>query len=147
MNNTYRNNYNLEEFYPDTYKVIHPIVVKECSTNTMPITKEIIEKLTDNVYNAVEIDLKIETNTMKKDDKNINSKQPEDRNIRQRNSTLRDLIKILILNELLNNGRYPENNRPPYNPGGSMRPPYPGNKPPFFSTNRQFFVNNSKENV
>lgn len=128
-NNNYMNNCNLEDLYPDTYKKIHPLVCKECNTTTMPITNEILEQMVDNVYNAIEIDLKIETNT-KVVTKTSTTRDVENRNIRQRNIMLRDLIKILILNELLDRGRFPNPRpprpgpRPPF-PGGPTRPPMP----------------------
>ena len=59
------------------------------------------------------------------DVRNPNAKEPEVRQeTRQRNFLLRDLIKILILRELLKNRRP---NRPPFPPG---RPPMPPPRPP-----------------
>ena len=145
-NNNCMNDCNLDDLYPDMYKRVYPLVCKECNTNTMPITQESLEQMTDNVLSQIEIDLKIQTNakveTRKEDIKVTNSRQQET-NIRQedraprRNYILRDLIKILILNELINRGRFP-GNRPPF-PGGPMRPPMPGPRPPFPGGNRPPF--------
>lgn len=196
------NNCLADDLYPDMYKKVYPLVCKECNTNTMPITREILEQMTDNVLNQIEIDLKIQTNVKvetrdglrnldpKVEDINYRTKESnsklqdinlknrdvsyknqeisrnrqesnvrvqggnsvqkesiraqvspaqkentrtqvtntqsinlnvedtrgEDRNIR--NNTLRDLIKILILRELIDNGNFP--GRPPHFPG---RPP------------------------
>lgn len=68
-------------------------------------------------------------------EKKENSPQEESQNreSRQRNPLLRDLIKILILRQLLNGNRPPHQMppRPPFPPGGpGMRPPLPGNRPP-----------------
>ena len=126
-NVNFRNDSNLEEFYPDTYKKIYPLVCKECNTNTMPLTQEILEQMTDNVYNSIEIDLKIETSASKQirkeDSKNSSLHEIETRNLRQ-NNTLRDLIKILIIRELLNQGKFPGGNRPPFPPRPTPRPPF-----------------------
>jgi len=132
-NNDYMNNCNLEDLYPDTYKRIHPLVCRECNNNTMPITNEILEQMVDYVYNEIEIDFKVETNT-KVVTKTSNTRETEDRQTRQRNNLLRDLIRILLLNELINQGRFPNGRlpfppqRPPF-PGGPTRPPMPGPGP------------------
>lgn len=147
------NNSMLDDLYPDMYKKVYPLVCSECNKNNMPITQEILEQMTDNVLNQIEIDLKIETNvkieTRKEEIKNVNQKgqssnlrqkdveetNREDRN--RRNNTLRDLIKILILRELLDNGRFP--NSPPHFPGNPPRPPIQGSRPPFSGGNRPPF--------
>lgn len=128
-------NFNEEKLYPDIYKKVYPLVCQECNRNTMPVTNEILEQMTDNVYNSINIDLKIETNVKmdaRKD--NANSRQQEDRQTLRNNNTLRDLIKILILNQLLGGGhsnrpRPPFPERPPM--PGPGRPPMPGPRPPF----------------
>lgn len=124
-NRNFEQNDDLEEFYPEIYKRVYPLVCNECNMNTMPITNETIEKMTDNVYKNIEVDLKIETNVNLElrngDNRNTSSRQTENRVQSQRrdNGFLRDLIRILILRELLKRRR-PE-----------MRPPFPGNRPPF----------------
>ena len=82
--------------------------------------------MTENVYKSIEIDLKIET-------KNV-SKQ-EDRQVGTNNNFLRDLIRILILQKIIGGGHRspmpPRPPRPPF-PGGPNpgprppRPPFPG---------------------
>lgn len=64
--------------------------------------------------------------------KQENRETRQDRRIS--NPTLRDLIKILILNQLLRRNR-PHRPRPPFPPHGGPgmpppRPPYPGGRPP-----------------
>lgn len=132
------NDSDLEDLYPDVYKRINPLVCKQCNTNTMPITQEILEQMVDNVYNSIEVDLKIETNTKLQVNASSGVRQQENRT-RQSNNTLRDLIKILILKELIDRGRFP--GRPPFPPrppmpGPGPRPPFPGGpgggpRPPF----------------
>lgn len=125
QNNKYRaEDEKLKDLYPEIYIKVYPLVCKECSRNNMPMTNEILEQMTDNVLNQIQIDLKIQTNT-NVDIRNLNTvnAKRQEVNIRQldrtpKNNTLRDLIKILILRELLSGNQ----NRPPFPP----RPPIPG---------------------
>ncbi len=164
------------DLYPEIYKIVNPMVCKICEANTKPITKELVEQMTDEIYlniegntnleedtvnirvtvpsekensqrstnssspsknNAVQTQLKqnrtssVENNSRLTETRvkpeNISSKQkqenenlvPQNRQVR-RNTTLRDLIKILILNQLLGNNRpqhRPPRPRPPYQRG------------------------------
>lgn len=111
-----------DEMYPEIYHKIYPLICKECRSVNTQLTNELLEKMTENVYQAIEIDLKIET-------KNV---RQEDRQFGGRNNFLRDLIRILILKELLGGRPGP---RPPM-PGPGPRPPFPGGpgggpRPPF----------------
>lgn len=158
--------YNVEQMYPEVYRIINPMVCTMCQNNNQPITEELIEQMTDEIYRNVEkrvefesiVNLKIETreadrsegcknctNNMdcenckncasnKKSENNrdcskitnsrIKEKQTEkvgnvvnqetrseDRlPLPRRNQLLRDLIRILILNQLF------RPNRPPFRP-------------------------------
>lgn len=126
MSNMQINNNELEELYPEIYKRVYPLVCNECNNVVMPLKHEVLEQMTENVYKSIEIDLKIET-------KNV-SKQ-EDRQIGTNNNFLRDLIRILILQKIIGGGHRPpmppRPPRPPF-PGGPNpgprppRPPFPG---------------------
>ena len=76
---------NLESLYPDIYRKVYPFVCRECNANTMPMTKEVLEQMTDNVLSQIEIDLKIQTNvkveTRKEDMKgsNVRTQEPTTR--------------------------------------------------------------------
>lgn len=170
------------ECYPEIYHLVYPMVCKACETNTQPITRELVEKMTDEVYMAIEdtqTTVNIRVNTSKPEENRIsnsstnrnnseeirnsktkserinksvsshaenrevkasNSSMPENREntalaeTRHSNSTLRDLIKILILNQILGNRpRPPRPPRPPFPGGPGMpppRPPFPGGRPP-----------------
>lgn len=159
--------------YPEIYKIVNPMVCKVCEANTKPITKELLEKMTEEIYLNIESDPEeylsevvnvrvnlpdtksvqeekrqnkhnqVNSNTMplskikdnrieKRQEKaekevSLNNSTKQNRQIR-RNNTLRDLIKILILNQLLGGNMRPPRPRPPYHePGrrpGYMRPPY-----------------------
>lgn len=149
-NVNYQSNSELESMYPEIYKKINPVVCEVCERNKTPITKEVIENMVEEVYQKIDINneiyLKINidnsvtqkeiqqnrtTNAKANQVTNIknNSEQisrqvseTENRQRRQNNPLLRDLIRILILNRILGGG-FPH--RPP-------RPPFPGHgRPPF----------------
>ena len=110
-------NSELEELYPDIYKIIYPMVKKICIQNVGPITEETVEQMTNEIYINIESETNVNTQIQniqnpRGDVKNPRSKEVEEP--RQRNFLLRDLIRILILRELLRN-------RPPMRP--PMRPP------------------------
>ena len=124
--NTYDMNYNnmemntiqiqeLENCYPEIYRIIYPMVQKACNQNTRPITRELIDNMTDEIYFAIE-DKELIENRNK--DESL-----ENRQIR-RNTNLNDLIRILILRELLGRPGFP-GGRPP-----RPRPPRPPMRPP-----------------
>lgn len=114
------------EFYPEIYKLIYPMVCKVCTQNSnREITKDLIDRMTDEIYVNFEAEERPAQNNMRTpplkngDVRNPNAKEPEVRQeTRQRNFLLRDLIRILILRELLRRRRP---NRPPF--PGPGRPP------------------------
>ena len=138
-------NNDLEQCYPDIYKLVYPMVQKRCMQNTRNVTRELIDEMTNEIYFAIEEDNlnrgieqeKINNMTnmenrstinQKTDNKNtvsaqnnrsIENRQEENRQ-RVRNQGLSDLIRILILREFLN--------RPGFRPRPPMPPPP---RPPF----------------
>lgn len=176
---------NIEQMYPEIYKLINPMVCRMCDNNTQPISEYLIEQMTDDIYdnvvNRVEIqnviNVNIGTREMAEDEamektklvnkiansnlsnnsnsltsrsssantgasmtntnisnnvqqKNESQKLIEERENRspqprRRNTLLRDLIRILILNRLIRPQRPPM--KPPFRPGpGRPGFPYPG---------------------
>ena len=128
----------LTEFYPEIYKLLYPMVCKICNqNNNREITKDLIDRMTDEIYVNFEAEESPTQNNMRSplkngDVRNPNAKEPE---VRQtpgaRNFLLRDLIRILILRELGRPG-----NRPPFPGRPPMPPPRPpigpgGNRPPW----------------
>lgn len=139
-------NYNREmlDLYPEIYQIVNPMVCKICESNTKPLTRELLESMTDEIYSNLESDPKMDTvvnvrvstqapsseksnrvssssssspsssssssNSNTKSKREEESKQSreisESKDTRQigSNSALRDLIKILILNQLLGGG-------------------------------------------
>ena len=138
----------IEQCYPEIYKIIYPMVKKACNDNFNLNTEEEIDKITNEIYYAIEdnnqinININLENAVRTKTSENasnrnqkevVNSKENlseqsmnSTRNTETRritNNNLRDLIKILIIRELLNrpNIRPPRPPRPPHH-----RPPFPG---------------------
>ncbi len=165
-NDTYNYSNNIPKYsneilnlYPEIYKIINPMVCKICEANSKPITEELLEQMTDEIYLNIEGDMNISddiinvrVNIPKNSEKNISSqniiketKNTYNRNMAQnnnpnilkqntqnlnneniinsekrqvrRNNTLRDLIKILILNQLLLNELRTYRQRPVYSFG------------------------------
>lgn len=117
----------IENLYPDIYRIVNPIVEDVCNRNrNKPMTEELIRTMTDEVYNSVEGSSGVQVNVQVKTElkngdvrnPNVKAKEPLEQETRQKNFLLNDLIKILIIKNLLKN-------RPP------RRPPFPGNRPPF----------------
>lgn len=151
----------LEDFYPEIYKIIYPMVKKACEGNMRANSREEIEQMTDEIYSAIEDNNQINVNinlgntvsstnmnrTQNRNDiykENVQNKSSEKQEIenrsieeetrrRPRNNNLRDLIKILLIRELL---RRPHDHfppRPPHHPRPPMRPPImPRNYQPLY---------------
>ena len=151
----------LEEFYPEIYKIIYPMVQKACDGNMGANSREEIEQMTDEIYSAIEdsnqINVNINlgntistTNMNRMQNRNEMSKEEvqkksserqeiENRNaevesrIIPRNNNLRDLIKILLIRELLRRRHNHFPPRPPHHPRPPMRPPImPRNYQPLY---------------
>lgn len=153
-----RTNTELEKCYPEIYKIVYPMITKKCSEVRSSLTNDDIENMTDEIYYALEdrneiqlnINLTNDVRTTQSNAAKIVDKKPEveikevtqeKRQTRQINRGLRDLIKILLIRELLNRP-----NRPPMpGPRPPMRPPV---RPPFrpgvgrFPFNREFETSN-----
>lgn len=138
-------NEELEACYPEIYKVVYPMVNKACMNNTKPVTSTLIEELTNEIYLSIENDNEINvtinltnevggsganrttstTNSAKAE--KVKENRGEDRQFRNRG--LQDLIRILLIRELLGRPGRP-GNRPPMPPHRPpMRPPFPGGGP------------------
>ena len=113
-----------QEYYPEIYHSIYPIICNKCEQNNEPISKELIDRMTDEVYQAVDnstnvVNIKIEQNNSQRtplrtgdtrtptrpNELQRTPKRQEDRVERRTNPYLRDLIKILIIQQLLRNRR------------------------------------------
>lgn len=140
MQQTRRNeNPEIERLYPEIYRTVYPMVCKACNQYNGEITEEFVERLTNEVYNNLETEQELrnepsKTVTTKTSSIKSETRKEEVRQTRPRNNTLRDLIRILIIRELLGMPNRP--GRPPF-PGGGPRPPFPGGpgpRPPMRTT-------------
>lgn len=142
MNST--SDMDLESCYPEIYKIVYPMVSKKCDNVRMPVTNDDIQNMTDEIYFALEGRAEVQLNinlgnelrnserdktnmartTDKKPDVKISESSSQNRETRQINRSLRDLIQILLIRELLRRRRRP-GERPPM-----PRPPMPGPRPP-----------------
>lgn len=128
-------NERLESMYPEIYRTVYPLILREVGMNSRAVTEDTIEEIVDRIYNEVEAEQNnraIENERIDSKSSSIsssnalksakNSETNEDRQfvVRPRNNFLRDLIRILLLRELLGRPGFPH--RPP-RPG---RPPFPG---------------------
>ena len=143
----------IKALYPDSYNIIYPLVCKACEANNEPISKLVVDKMTDDVYKLVErnetvVNIKIEAQN--RENSHVSARQEMKRELtpkrtpiktetretrQQNNSLLRDLIRILILQRLFGGGAItpprPMPPRPPFPPVGPGRPPFPGGRPPY----------------
>ena len=131
-------NEELEKYYPEIYKVVYPMINNRCSRITEPISQELIDQVTEEIASAIEpkeislnINLHNEISNNKEErvenkTKDLTSVSSTDANAENREEqkrigrfgSLEDLIKILVIRELL--GR----------PGSrQQRPPFPPPRP------------------
>ena len=91
----------LERMYPEVYRVVYPMVCFACDNIRTPVTEEMVDMMTDDIYDRVEADgrINVEVSVEVRNDEEVQ----EDRQRRpgRRNRFLRDLIRILLLRELL----------------------------------------------
>ena len=144
-----QNSRELEELYPQIYRILNPIVCDVCNKCTKPVNRDILESMVNEVANRVELNnevsikINIDNRTTDKevidnrtsrinsskstvDEQSRKVQEPQNRQRRPQNPLLNDLIRILLLNQLLGIGFPIRPPRPPF-PGGPGRPPFPGN--------------------
>ena len=145
------NQASVEDMYPEIYRIIYPMICKSCMAVNENITEDLVSRITNEVYINVEhmeipsetrsqtISIAPQTNKTIKSDNRVNSNNNNNnisnnrvnnvrQETRQRNPLLNDLIRILVLRELIGNPGRP---RPPFRP--PVRPPFgpgPGPRPP-----------------
>ncbi len=97
----------INDLYPEIYRLVYPMVQKACSKRNFGMfDKTMIEEMTDEVYNSIEGEETREAGEKETVLRNGDVKNPRTRETKEtrrpnRNPTLRDLIKILIIRELL----------------------------------------------
>lgn len=111
MQNMCQSSNDLERFYPDCYRVIYPMVVSACNMVTFPISEDMLNRMTDDIYDRaamdgrINIDINVGVQTREDTSSRQVSEDVRQRIPRRRNPFFRDLIRILLLRELL--GRRP----------------------------------------
>ena len=88
----------LENMYPEIYKILYPMIKKASSQNTSQMTPETLETMTQEIYSNIEagniINISVDvSNNSESDNSNTNITQ-------YINNYLYDLIKILLLREV-----------------------------------------------
>jgi len=104
--NMMTNDPDLEHLYPETYKIIYPMVCSACDKMQFPgtnITNEVITRMTDDIYDRVESDGRINVEATVE----VRESDKETRQRRPRNRFLRDFIRVLLLRELFRRRRFP----------------------------------------
>ena len=132
----------IESCFPEIYRIINPLVIRTWNINTKPITIELIEEIENQIYETIddhkeirlninltnEIRNKESKNEIKSKDTKVDERTTEDRTT---NYLLKDLIRILIVKNLLERQTPIPPYRPPIfppfqgNPGPAPRPPIP----------------------
>lgn len=114
MNMNYFDNINpysddLERMYPEVYRVVYPMVCRMCDNVSMPVTETMLDSMTDDIYDRVEADgrinIEVEVQLRDSDSDSSESRQMSRPRPRRRNRFLRDLIRILLIRELLGRRR------------------------------------------
>lgn len=115
--NNYEMTNKIEELYPEIYVTINPMVktaIDKYNLNNSTCTREILDKMTDEICSNIEAP---EMGLNREADNNVRERAENRQNNRQNNRILRDLIKILIITNIINKKRPRQN---PY-----YRLPYP----------------------
>ena len=124
----------LEDMYPEIYKIVYPMINKRCYEIREPLTRELLDNITEEIYSVIEanneINLNISLNNQTKLNRNETKQELKQTQIKEQNREetrqlfnrdLKDLIKILLIRELIG--------RPTIGPKPPMRPPFPGPGP------------------
>ena len=122
-------NKELESYYPEIYKIVYPMINKRCSQISEPITQNLINEITNEIYSSIEVNTPIKVNinlqnqVQEVNNRNNRKQISESENTKKENrgddrqtgnSTLNDLIRILILRELLGRPGRPPRPHPPF---------------------------------
>ncbi len=103
----------VNKLYPEIYGVVYPMVQKACSKRSISMINEIeVNEIVEEIYRAIEPE---EETREVRETKNGDVRNPRAKETRRPNNNyiLRDLIRILVIRELLGGRR----------PGGMPRPP------------------------
>lgn len=117
MNNGMYNTQNLSNLYPSIYRIMMPVISKVVSnSNFQFLNEDVLNNMVDTVFNIVDGQIEYDDTNEKNmsNENNNSSRQVDTKSNTQNNSNsrsnrndnlLRDIIKILILKELLSRNR------------------------------------------
>ena len=102
--------FNLNNYLPNIYKIVMPVIIKVLNnSNYQFLNEDVINNITDTVYNIVEGEV-IEENRNQNAQANQSSQTSQntyqnktdakDQEIKRENGLLKDVIKILLIKEL-----------------------------------------------
>lgn len=139
-NNVDSNKY--ESLYPEIYRTLKPMIKNACNNlGFREISNDTLEIMANEIYTNVESNINVvnvNVNTKEADtrkDMKITKVPDDEKRACCGNPTLKDLIKIMLLNQLINNNQ----NRPPRPPHSPMpRPPYREFENPSIYNNQSF---------
>ena len=138
-----------EDKYPEIYKILKPMIKKSCNSRFIEnISNNDLDSMTNEIYNNVEqsmdivnVDITTGSNTVRNGNMKVSESKKEETRSCCGNPSLRDLIKILLIKELIDNthhhmpGPLP---RPPRPPMPRPRPPYRNDFNDFDSDTNQY---------
>ena len=127
----------VEDMYPEVYRIVYPMICKACMAVNENVTEDLVSRITNEVYLNVEhMEISQETRSsaisvspqssknIKSDSlsnkisSNVNNNLSNTRQeTRKTNPLLSDLIRILVLRELIGNPGRPPRPQPPFIPG------------------------------
>lgn len=119
----------LESCFPLIYNIINPLVIRTWNINTKPITNELIEQVTEQIYDTVadhdrRIKLNINLTNAVRGSESSNETENRESKVEVRHSSedtqpnylLKDLIRILLVKDLIERQNNMQPNRPPIRP-------------------------------
>lgn len=131
-----------ENMYPEIYKILRPMITKACNMRSdKEFTEDIIDEIVEDIYKNIESDIDVvnvnitttnaneysksnnqsRSGNVKASMENSIEKTNEEKRSCCGNPMLKDLIKILLLNQVINNNKplrpiKPNRPRPPFPP-------------------------------
>ena len=76
----------LEQYYPEIYKVIYPMIKKACEGNIMDITPEVLDGMTNEIYMAIEsenmlsVNITLDNETLDRQNVNLENRSNQFKN-------------------------------------------------------------------
>jgi hypothetical protein len=152
-NVVYNDTSKYEELYPEIYKILKPMISKVCDTPSRnDFSSETLEIMANEIYTNIEqdidvVNINVNTSSTKEAEYNKNENLSRNSNMKVTksdtkneetrqgccgNPMLKDLIKIMIIQQLLQGNKPPRPPRPPHPPmpGPGPMPPHPP-RPPY----------------